>query len=332
MVELLSRQTAMKVSEVEDGMPVEPNCVYVIPPNQYLSIIGGRLHLTEPTKQRGPQTAIDSFFHSLAEDQQKKSIGIILSGTGSHGTPGLKEIKLAGGMAMAQDPETAEYDQMPQSAIDAGIIDYVLAPEKMPEGLINYFRQPYLNHPEAIPAADVAADQISPILDMLRARTRCDFRCYRKKMLLRRVERQMGRCHFDEISAYVAFLREHPEEVTALYRDLLIGVTSFFREPEAFQVLKQQVIPELVERQTREIPVRVWVPACATGEEAYSIAILLLEQFAVTKKAVSLQVFATDIDEESLEVARHGIYAASSVRELSSERLQQFFVKIDEGH
>lgn len=332
MVELLSRQTAMKVSEIEEGIPVEPNCVYVIPPNKYLSIIGGRLHLTEPTEQWGSQTAIDSFFHSLAEDQQEKSIGIVLSGTGSHGTPGLKEIKLAGGMAMAQDPETAEYDQMPQSAIDAGIIDYVLAPEKMPEALINYFRQPYLSHPEAIPAADVAADQISPILDMLRARTRCDFRCYRKKMLLRRVERQMGLCHFDEVSAYVAFLHEHPEEVTALYRDLLIGVTSFFREQEAFQVLKQQVIPELVERQTGEIPVRVWVPACATGEEAYSIAIQLLEEFAATKKAVSLLIFATDIDEESLEVARHGIYAASSVRELSPERLQQFFVKIDEGH
>ena len=332
MVELLSRQTAMKVSEVEEGIPVEPNCVYVIPPNKDLLIALGRLHLAETTEIRGLQTAIDPFFRSLAEDQQEKSIGIVLSGTGSHGTPGLKEIKLAGGMTMAQDAETAEYDQMPQSAIDAGIVDYVLPPEKMPEALIKYIRQPYLKQSEAISAVEAAADIISAILDMLKDRTGYDFRCYRKNMLLRRVQRRMGLRHLGAVSDYVAFLHEHPDEVTALFKDLLIGVTSFFREREAFRVLKQQVIPELVERQTAGIPVRVWVAACATGEEAYSIAILVLEQFSATKKPVSLQVFATDIDEESLEVARHGIYAASSVSELSPERLQSFFVKIDENH
>ena len=307
MVELLSRQTAMKVSEVEEGMPVEPNCVYVIPPNKDLSITGGRLHLTEPTEQRGLQTAIDPFFRSLAEDQQERSIGIVLSGTGSHGTPGLKEIKLAGGMTMAQDPETAEYDQMPQSAIDAEIVDYVLPPEKMPEALLNYVRQPYLDATGSYRGGGSrrGPDQRHSGLAEATAPS-TTFAVTVRDMLLRRVQRRMGLCHLDEISGYVAFLREHPEEVTALYRDLLIGVTSFFRDPEAFRVLKQQVIPELVERQTGEIPVRVWVPACATGEEAYSIAILLLEQFTATKKPVSLQVFATDIDEESLEVARHG--------------------------
>jgi two-component system CheB/CheR fusion protein len=332
MVKLLSRQTAMEVSEAKEGILVRPNCVYVIPPNRDLLIAGGRLHLAETTEQRGLQTAIDPFLRSLAEDQREKSIGIVLSGTGSHGTPGLKEIKLAGGMTMAQDPETADFDQMPQSAIGAGIVDYVLPPEKMPEALINYIRQPYLKRSGAAPDVEPAADQISAILDLLSDHTGYDFRCYRTNMLLRRVERRMGLRHIDEISVYIAFLRESPEEVTALYRDLLIGVTSFFRESEAFLVLKQQVIPELVERQTAGFPVRVWVPACATGEEAYSVAILLLEQFSATKKPVSLQVFCTDINEESLDVARHGIYSASSVRELSPARLRSFFKKIDENH
>ena len=287
MVELLSRQTAMKVSEVEEGTLVQPNCVYIIPPNRDLLITGGRLHLTEPTRHRGLQTAIDPFFRSLAEDQQEKSIGIILSGTGSHGARGLKEVKLAGGMTMAQDPKTAEHDQMPRSAINAGIIDFVLPPEKMPETLIKYIRQPDMKRAEAVPAAERTADQISAILDLLAACTGYDFRCYRKNMLLRRIERRMGLRHLDEVSAYVAFLQEHADEVSALFRDLLIGVTSFFREPEAFQVLKRQVIPELVERQTAGIPVRVWVPACATGEEAYSVAMLLVEQFWARKSPLA---------------------------------------------
>jgi two-component system CheB/CheR fusion protein len=331
MVELVSRQTAMKVSEVEEGTAVEPNRVYVIPPNAYLSIAAGRLHLSKPTEQQRHQTAIDPFFHSLAEDQREKAIGIVLSGTGSHGTPGLKEIKLAGGLTAAQDPETAEYEQMPRSAIDAGIVDYVLPADKLPEALINSIRQASLSHPVAVQAAEANAGQIDHILDLLSARTKFDFRCYRKNMLMRRVQRRMALRHLNEISDYLSFLREHPDEITALTSDLLIGVTSFFREPEAFHVLKQKVIPELVARQVGEIPVRAWVPACATGEEAYSIAILLIEQFTAIKKPVSLQVFATDIDEESLEAARHGIYAARSIGELSPDRLQQFFVKLDRG-
>jgi two-component system, chemotaxis family, CheB/CheR fusion protein len=331
MVELVSRQTAMKVCEAAEGAEVEPNCVYVIPPNKYLSLILGHLHLTKSSEQQRHQTAIDPFLFSLAEDQREKAIGIVLSGTGSNGTPGLKEIKLAGGLTVAQDPETAEYDQMPRSAIDAGIVDYVLPTDKMPEALINSIRRPRPTQPLAV-QAEGAAGQINRILDLLNARTKYDFHCYRKNMLLRRVQRRMALCHLNEISAYLPFLLEHPDEVTALSRDLLIGVTCFFREPEAFQVLKQKVIPELVERQTGEIPVRAWVPACASGEEAYSIAILLLEQFTAGEKPVRLQVFATDIDEESLETARHGIYTARTVSELSPDRLRQFFIKLDEDH
>ena len=332
MVELLSRQTTMKLCEAADGMPIEPDCVYIIPPNKCLSISNGRLCLTGARKRLGFEVALDGFFRSLAENQQEQAIGIILSGTGSHGAPGLKEIKAVGGLIMAQDPSTAEFDQMPRSAIDTGLMDYVLPPEKMPEALLNYIRQPYLHPPKPMPAAEAAAEQIAPVLDLLRTRSRYDFRCYRKNMLFRRIQRRMGICQIDEVPDYVAYLREHPEEITALYRDLLIGVTSFFREPDAFRALEQQVIPELVERQSGETPVRVWVPACATGEEAYSVAILLLEQFIATKKPVNFQVFASDIDEESLEVARRGVYAASAVSELSSERVQEFFVKTDDDH
>lgn len=332
MVELMVRQTAMHVCEATDGMPIEPNCVYIIPPNKYLSVSAGHLRLTGPTDRLGLPTALDGFFRSLAADQQEKAIGIVLSGTGSHGTPGAREIKSVGGMVMAQDPKTAEYDQMPQNAINSGLVDYILPPEKMPEALIKYVQQPYLHSPTPALAVEGAAEQIAPVLDLLRTRNRYDFRSYRKNMLVRRIQRRMGICQIDEVPAYVAHLREHPEEITALYRDLLIGVTSFFREPEAFETLQQQVIPDLVERQSGEMPVRVWVPACATGEEAYSITILLLEQFTATKKPVNFQIFASDIDEESVEVARRGVYAASSISELSPERIHQFFVRTDENH
>jgi len=332
MVELLSRQTAMPVREAGDGMQIEPNCVYVIPPNKYLSVHAGRLRHAGPAERQGFEAALDGFFRSLAADQQEQAIGIIFSGTGSHGTPGLKEIKLAGGMVMAQDPETAEYDQMPQSAIETGLMDFVLAPEKMPAAIINYVRQPYLNPAQAVPAAETAAEQIAPVLELLRTRSRYDFRSYRKNMLVRRIQRRMGICQIDSVPAYVAHLGQHPEEITALYRDLLIGVTSFFRDPDAFHALEQQVVRELVERQSGETPVRVWVPACASGEEAYSIAILLLEQFAAVRKPANFQIFASDIDEESVEVARRGVYAASVVNELSPARVRQFFTKTDENH
>lgn len=332
MVELLGRHTAMPVREAGDGMPIEANCVYIIPPNRYLSVNQGRSRLTEPPEPQGFPMALDGFFRSLAKDQEEKAVGIVLSGTGSHGTQGLKEIKAVGGMVMAQDPATAEYDHMPRSAIDTGMVDFILPPEKMPEALINYARQPYLNSPKAMPLGEDTAGQIAPILDLLRNRSRYDFRCYRNKMLIRRIQRRMGICQIDEISKYVAYLRDHPDEVTALYGDLLIGVTSFFRDPEAFQALQQQVIPELVDRQSGDIPVRVWVPACATGEEAYSIAMLLMEQFAVAKKSVNLQVFASDIDEESLEVARRGVYNVTEIGDLSPERIERFFVRTDENH
>ena len=332
MVELLSRQTQMPVCEAEHGMRLKPNSVYIIPPDSNLTIMGGRLRLTRGTHQQGFEVSLDQFFRSLAEDQQEQAIGIILSGTGSHGTSGLKEIKRAGGMIMAQDPATAQYDQMPRSAIEFGLPDLILSPEQMPQALISYARQPYLHSSQSQSPKVDSTEQISPVLEFLRARHKYDFRFYRKNTLVRRILRRMRIWQIDQIAVYCDYLAEHPAEVTALYNDLLIGVTSFFRDAEAFRELELQVITELAERQTDDIPVRVWVPACATGEEAYSIAILLLERFAAAKKAANVQIFASDIDDKSVEIARRGVYPASIVNELAPERIKNFFVKIDENH
>ena len=286
MVELLARQTQMPVSEAAEGQRVQVNHVYIIPPNKFLAIRDGRLHLTAIPEPRGRQMSLDFFFRSLAEEEGDRAIGIVLSGTGNHGTLGLKEIKLAGGLAMVQQPESADFDQMPTSAIATGQVDYVLRPEKMPEALIKYVRQPYLSSdPVGEPGAESSPELLNRILVLLRIRTRYDFRCYRENMVMRRIQRRMGLWQIDRLGNYLELLRENPDEVLALYKDLLIGVTSFFRDPEAFQVLEQRVIPELVERNGSGAPVRVWVPGCATGEEAYSIAILLIERFTEAKTA-----------------------------------------------
>lgn len=346
MAELLARQTRMPVCEAREGMPIEPNCVYVIPPNKYLAIVQGKLQLSVPADRHVLPTAIDFFFRSLAAEQGQRAIGIILSGTSNHGTIGLKEIKLAGGMVMVQQPESAEYDQMPRSAIATGLVDFILPPEQMPDALVKYVRHPYVHGLLEPAAEDASREQLNRILALLRTRTKHDFDSYRKKMLMRRVLRRMGLRHLEQMSEYLDYLRDNPDEVTELYKDLLIGVTEFFRDPEAFEVLQQRVIPELVGRVSSSPPaaegdsgrpssrlsVRVWVPGCATGEEAYGIAMLLTEQFAAAKKPAAIQIFGTDIDERSLETARQGVYSESSLAGVSPERLQRFFTKIDANH
>jgi two-component system CheB/CheR fusion protein len=330
MVELLARHTTMPVIEVENDMPVEANHVYIIPPNQYMTIHGGILRLTGPVERHAAQTSIDLFLRSLADDQQERSICIILSGTGSHGTLGLKAVKAAGGMAMVQDPTTALYEHMPQSAIATGLADYILPVEQMPEILVRYVQHAYLNSGTRIEAAPEAADHLLEVLALLRTRTKFDFRCYRKKMLSRRIERRMGLNHFDGIPEYLAFLRDHPEELQQLVKDLFISVTSFFRDPEAFQQLADQVIAPLVQSKKDDTVIRVWVPGCATGEEPYSIAMLLLEQLASAHKNCRVQIFATDVDKDALEVARQGLYPASITADVLPKRLAHFFLKVDE--
>ena len=333
MVELLARQTAMPVVEAEDGQPIFINYVYIIPPNKFLAVRDGRLCLTVPPEPRGRQTAIDAFFCSLAEEQQERSIGIVLSGTGSHGTPGLKAIKLAGGMAMVQRPDSAAFDQMPGNAIATGLVDYVLTPEQMPEALLKYARTPYVKSGPGVFTDDKSSpEQLNRILALVKARTRYDFRSYRKTMLLRRIQRRMGLWQVEQMDAYLEMLRQNPDEVVALYKDLLIGVTQFFRDPAAFQVLEQRVIPDLIARKGGDAPMRVWVSGCSSGEEAYSIAMLLIEQLARAKVTTNLQIFASDIDEDALAVARRGTYPESVAGDVSAERLRRFFSKADEHH
>jgi two-component system CheB/CheR fusion protein len=333
MVELLSRQTSMPVIEATDSVLVEADHVYIIPPNHLLTIENGRLRLSDLQVPAESQTAMDIFLRSLAADQGERAIGIVLSGTGSHGTLGIREIKRCGGIAVAQSPESAEFDQMPLSAIETGLVDFVLPPEQMPEALLKYFQQPYVKLPHGLnTSTGDPIEELIAILNLVRERTKYDFSSYRKNMLMRRVERRMGLLQLVDRREYLQVLREQPQELQSLFRDFLIGVTQFFREPDAYAVLEKEVIPALVSKQTADTPIRVWVPSCATGEEAYSIAILLFEALIAAGKPLNFQVFASDINDNSIDFARRGIYSASIAIDVSAERLKQFFEPENELH
>jgi two-component system CheB/CheR fusion protein len=330
MAELLSRQTTMPVCEAQHGMPIRPNHVYVIPPNQYLAIEKRALTLSavpEPHTQHG---ALDWALCSLARDQQERAVGIILSGTGCHGILGLKEIRQAGGLVMVQDPATAQYDQMPRGALAAEIgVDHVLAPQDMPDALIDFFRRAsryrntQLDAPDAMEAG--ALDGLNVIGGLLQSHMNFDIRNYRKNMIARRIHRRMALLRIEDFGEYSRRLRRDAEERLALRNDLLISVTAFFRQPEAFEALGIQVFPQLLARVTADDPVRLWVPACATGEEAYSIAMLLIEHLEASGQVPKIQVFATDIDGDSMKTARAGVYGGAAIATLSAQRLQRFF-------
>lgn len=330
MVELLTRYTSMPVVEATNGMAVTPNHVYIIPPNKYMTIAGEVLCLTGPVERSGPQTSIDLFLRSLADEKQEKAICIILSGTGSHGTLGLKAIKAAGGMAMVQDPDTADYPAMPRSAIATDLADYVLPVEQMPQALIKYV-QHYVSGGKSSDERKETADDLSQVLALVRAGTKLDFRHYRKKMPARRIERRMALSNFDYIADYLTYLRDHPDELRRLSRDLLISVTSFFRDPDAWQALATQVIAPLIRAKKPDAPIRVWCAGCATGEEPYSLGILILEQLAAAQTSCPIQIFATDIDDDALGVARQAVYPESISADVSPERLSRFFTRVSES-
>jgi len=331
---LLDANTPMNVVQVQEGMVVEANRVYVIPPNRYMSLRGGVLRLSPPSAPRSLRMAVDFFLRSLAEDRQENAIGIILSGTGTDGTLGLKEIKANGGMTMVQDPETAQHDGMPRSAIASGSADYVLPAEGMAEALLAYVRHATVVASNGlgslVPSAtgsDVAVDPLAETLELLRTHAKFDFTGYKKGTLRRRMLRRMGLRHLVELSTYVEVLRRDVGEVNALFKDLLINVTSFFREPEAWRFLQEQVIRPLVASKSADVPVRVWVPACSTGEEAYSMAMVLAEETQAARKSCTLQLFASDVDAEALEAARGGVYPEGIAANVSLERLERFFTK-----
>ncbi|MCX5998858.1 MAG: PAS domain-containing protein [Chloroflexi bacterium] len=330
--DLVRRYTPMKVYEAEDGMKVLPNCTYIIPPNQNMAFLHGELYLTEPVAPRGLRLPIDYFFRSLAQDQRERAICIVLSGTGSDGTLGLKAIKGEGGMAMAQTPESAEYDGMPRTAIATGQVDYLLPPAEMPAQLIAYVKHAFgRKRPPVSTPILKPNDQLQKILILLRDSTRHDFSSYKQNTVTRRIERRMSVNQIDRMGDYLEYLRQNPAEVESLFRDLLIGVTSFFREPEAFAALRERAVPRLFDGLAGGRAVRVWVPACSTGEEAYSIAMLLQEFMETSKQKFKVQIFGTDIDRQAIEQARAGIYPASIAADVSAERLVRFFAQDAEG-
>lgn len=327
MPELLAKDTSMSVRQVQDEMPVEPDHVYVIPPNATMSIEGGVLRVSKPAEPRGRRMAIDAFFGSLAEDLGHRAVCIVLSGTGSDGTLGLRAIKEHGGLAMAQSTDCARYDSMPRSAIATRLVDYVLPAREMPAKLLEYAR--HVREHGAPPSGDAVreedTDQIGRICSLLHRRTGHDFSQYKKGTVMRRLQRRMRVLQVESLADYLERLREEPREADELFRDLLISVTHFFRDPEAFAALQLQVLPQIVAGDDPDRMIRIWVPGCATGEEAYSIAMLSCEFTRTLDRPPRIQIFATDIDEQALEFARVGRYPEGISEQVSPERLQQFF-------
>jgi len=325
LTDLIRRCTRMQVFEVEDGMPVQPNCTYIIPPRRDMALLNGILQLLEPTAPRGQRLPIDFFFRSLAQDQRERAIGVVLSGTGSDGTLGVRAIKGEGGMVMAQNPESTEYDGMPRSAIATGFVDYELPPAEMPAQLIAYVTHAFGKPPVPATPPPKTESALNKIFVLLRARTGHDFSQYKPTTSQRRIERRMAVHQIETMDGYVKFIQQTPDEVEALFRDMLIGVTNFFRDPEAFKALEEQIVPKLFAGRPSDATIRVWVPGCSTGEEAYSLAILLAERQEALKKGFKVQVFATDIDSRAITKARAGIYPASISNDLTPERLARFF-------
>jgi len=335
LTELLAKATEMPVRQVTDATPVEPNHVYVIPPNVDMIISRGILRLTARTETRGYHMPIDRFLRSLAEDQGSNAIGVILSGTASDGTLGLAATKAEGGITFAQDEKSAKFDGMPQSAIAAGCVDFVLPPEAIGRKLERIRAHPYLapasssRTPELVPDGD---PQLKNILHLLRMANEVDFSDYKPATVKRRIIRRMALHQIGTLKDYVQLLRHHPAEVEALHEDLLIKVTSFFRDPAAFEALKAEVFPGILKHRSPEEPIRVWVPGCSTGEETYSQAIALLEFLGHRSADIPIQLFGTDLSQESIGKARAGIYPESIVADVSPERLRRFFAKVEVGY
>jgi len=325
---IIARGSVLPVTEIVNNTPVQPNHVYVIPPNASLTIEGNHLFLAEPTASRGFRKTVDEFFISLASDRAERAACVVLSGTGSDGTLGLRAIKEHGGLTLAQ--EGAEYDGMMRSAVATGLVDFVLPVEELPAKLEEYFL--YLTEDGQGRRSDFqreTVDQLGQVINVLRNQTGHDFSGYKNTTLVRRVQRRMHVLQVSQISEFAERLRKDPREANMLFQDLLIGVTNFFRDPDAFSMLERQVIPELFSNKGADDTVRVWVPGCATGEEAYSIAILLRENAAKSQGAPKLQIFATDIDEVALDTARTGRYPAAVAKDIPAHRLERYLLRED---
>ena len=330
LAEILQRTTSMPVVEVTDRMAVVTNRVHVIPPNRDMTLHQGMLNLSLPEQPHGQRLPIDTFFLSLANECGANAVGIILSGTGSDGSLGLRAIVAAGGIGLVQDPATAQYDGMPTSAINSGAATYVVTPQLMGETLLAHTQRPNIaNEPPPAPAIISGMNQI---LLLLRTGTGHDFSGYKKSTIGRRIERRLALHGIEDISHYARFLKEHPAEIQALFRELLINVTNFFRDPEAFVTLKNDILPQILDGKPADYVFRLWVTGCASGEEAYSIAMILREVMAENGREFKTQFYATDLDDEAIATARSGLYPLTIAQDVSPERLRRFFVKEDNGY
>jgi two-component system CheB/CheR fusion protein len=334
MPELLQRATGMRVIQVRDRTAVRPDCVYVIPPNRDMSILHGVLHLLQPAAPRGLRLPIDFFFRSLAQDQQEHSVGIILSGMGSDGTLGVRAIKERAGLVLVQEPASAKFDSMPRSVIDAGLADIVVPVDELPGKILAYLqRTPLIARTESGPE-EKTQSALEKAIILLRAHTGNDFSFYKRNTLYRRIERRMGIHQITKMAGYVRYLQENSQELDLLFKELLIGVTNFFRDPAAWDQLRDQAIPALLANRAPDQALRAWVPGCSTGEEAYSLAIVLKEAIEAIKPKVKfmVQIFATDLDKDAIEQARQGVFPANISADVSDARLKRFFTAEERGY
>ena len=332
LVELLPRSTILDVVEATHGMTLLPDRIHIIQPNTNIAVKSGRLQVTPANERSGFRLPIDHFLRSLALDQRERAVAIILSGTGSDGSMGVKAVKELGGLTIVQEPTTAEYDGMPRSALATGLVDLVLPAEDMSGALVQYAGHPYTSGTAVSSATERTVDYLDEILGVLKSRTTHDLRSYRKSTVERRIHRRMCLNYIESPADYLELLKGDKSEIDRLFRDLLIRVTSFFRDPQAYRILDETVIADIVNHHPAESTIRVWIAGCSTGEEAYSVAILIHRRLVQVRKTTAVQVFATDIDESALEFARAGTYSESAVSDVPKDILCRYFDKVDGLH
>jgi two-component system CheB/CheR fusion protein len=335
MVDLLAGHTTMTVRQATDGMLLEPEHLYVIPPGTYLYVGNGALHLSQPQARHGARLPFDFLLHSLAEECGTRAICVILSGTGADGSLGLKAVKEKCGLIIAQDPDEAGYDGMPRSAITTGAVDLVLPVAQIPAALAKYDRRMVYTRAQNGPMPhDKTQDWLAIVIDLLRTKTAHDFRLYKPGTLQRRIERRMAMAVIgtDDVEQYLEILHSDSHELGLLAKDLLINVTSFFRDPKVFEFLAEEIVPDLVGNQVPDHPLRIWIAGCSTGEETYSLAMIFREQIVAAKRDVKLQVFASDVDADAVAKAREGFYPETIAADVSSARLARFFAKEEHGY
>ncbi|MCP5494976.1 MAG: chemotaxis protein CheR, partial [Leptospiraceae bacterium] len=333
MPEILSKRTPLNIITAEDSIIVKPNHIYLIPRKKNMTIFHGKLQLTEKQNPSTLNLPIDIFLNSLAEDYGEKAIGVILSGTGSDGSRGIRMVKENGGMIISQDPETAQFNGMPQSAISTGVVDFILSPEKMPGKIISFVKHPYIQDKEkSRELIGASEDCITKIILLLKEKFNLDFTFYKNSTIIRRLERRLSINQIERIDDYLEYLLNSKEEQKVLYKELLIGVTKFFRDTESFQYIEKEIIPKIFFTKNSKDEIRVWVVACSTGEEAYSIAILFKEYMLRNNLRNDIKVFATDVDRAAIEYAGLGIYNTSITADVSTERLEQFFTQSGDSY